>query len=116
MKCNPDPLAPHGFNRNASHNEGRYVCECESWDGEEMEVVAMQKIIDDLQSQVDEALWFANAYKNTQLDEIERVMRPKGCVQRHINNTDSLISAYKELLLKKIDEKVKICKESLLTQ
>lgn len=35
MKCNPDPLAPHGFNRNASHNEGRYVCECESWSREE---------------------------------------------------------------------------------
>ncbi len=29
--CNPHPDAPHGFCRNASHNEGRHVCECESW-------------------------------------------------------------------------------------
>jgi hypothetical protein len=29
--CNPHPDAPHGFDRNASHNEGRSVCDCESW-------------------------------------------------------------------------------------
>jgi hypothetical protein len=29
--CNAHPDAPHGFNRNASHNAGRYVCECEGW-------------------------------------------------------------------------------------
>lgn len=29
--CNPHPAAPHGFNRTASHNEGRYVCDCEYW-------------------------------------------------------------------------------------
>ena len=29
--CNPHPDAPHGFNRNASHTEDRYVCDCESW-------------------------------------------------------------------------------------
>jgi hypothetical protein len=31
-KCNPHPEAPHGFNRQASHQEDRYVCDCESWD------------------------------------------------------------------------------------
>jgi hypothetical protein len=31
-KCNPHPKAPHGFNRNASHNADRYVCDCEGWD------------------------------------------------------------------------------------
>jgi hypothetical protein len=31
-KCKKHPDAPHGFNRNASHNEGRYVCECEHWE------------------------------------------------------------------------------------
>ena len=31
-KCNPHPKAPHGFNRNASHANDRYTCECESWD------------------------------------------------------------------------------------
>ena len=29
--CNPHPDAPHGLARNASHAEGRYVCECEGW-------------------------------------------------------------------------------------
>jgi hypothetical protein len=29
--CSPHPNAPHGFNRNASHNAGRYVCVCEGW-------------------------------------------------------------------------------------
>jgi len=29
--CKTDPRAPHGFLRNASHNAGRYVCECEYW-------------------------------------------------------------------------------------
>lgn len=29
--CNPHPDAPHGFDRNSSHTEDRYVCECESW-------------------------------------------------------------------------------------
>jgi hypothetical protein len=30
-RCNPHPDAPHGFVRNASHSDGRYVCECEYW-------------------------------------------------------------------------------------
>lgn len=40
-KCNPHPDAPHGFDRNASHNEDRYVCECESWEptGDQPQVV-----------------------------------------------------------------------------
>ena len=35
VKCNPHPDAPHGFLRDASHNEGRYVCECEFWEPQE---------------------------------------------------------------------------------
>lgn len=31
MTCNPHPDAPHGFDRNRSHDEGRYACDCESW-------------------------------------------------------------------------------------
>jgi len=31
-KCNPHSKAPHGFAREASHQAGRYVCDCESWD------------------------------------------------------------------------------------
>ena len=30
--CSQHPDAPHGFDRNASHNAGRYVCECEGWE------------------------------------------------------------------------------------
>ena len=37
--CNQHPDAPHGFDRNASHNAGRYVCECEGW-----EPVAVQEL------------------------------------------------------------------------
>lgn len=33
--CNPHPDAPHGFDRNGSHNAGRYVCDCEGWEPEE---------------------------------------------------------------------------------
>ena len=29
--CSDHPDAPHGFSRNASHNAGRYVCDCEGW-------------------------------------------------------------------------------------
>jgi len=31
-KCKTHPDAPHGFVRNASHSEDRYVCECEFWE------------------------------------------------------------------------------------
>ena len=31
-ECSTDPAAPHGFDRNASHTAGRYVCECEAWE------------------------------------------------------------------------------------
>jgi hypothetical protein len=29
--CSKHRSAPHGFNRNASHNAGRHVCDCEGW-------------------------------------------------------------------------------------
>lgn len=38
-ECNPHPNAPHGFDRNSSHSEDRYVCECESWTPPEQEPV-----------------------------------------------------------------------------
>lgn len=34
--CNPHPDAPHGFDRNSSHSEDRYVCECEFWEEPKM--------------------------------------------------------------------------------
>ena len=35
VKCKSHPDAPHGYNRNLSHAEGRYVCECEHWEPDE---------------------------------------------------------------------------------
>ena len=32
VPCKTHPDAPHGFCRNSSHTEGRYVCECEHWE------------------------------------------------------------------------------------
>jgi hypothetical protein len=32
MKCKTHPDAPHGFDRNGSHSEDRYVCMCEHWE------------------------------------------------------------------------------------
>jgi len=36
-KCKTHPDAPHGFVRNASHSEDRYVCECEFWEPPEQD-------------------------------------------------------------------------------
>jgi|TARA_Y100000310_G_C20527072_1_gene736589 hypothetical protein len=30
--CSDHPDAPHGFDRNGSHNEGQYLCECANFD------------------------------------------------------------------------------------
>ena len=35
VPCNPHPRAPHGFDRDASHSAGRYVCTCEGWEPSE---------------------------------------------------------------------------------
>ena len=43
-KCSKHPDAPHGFDRNASHNADRYVCECEGWEPPEQEPVAVVEI------------------------------------------------------------------------
>jgi hypothetical protein len=32
ISCKDHPDAPHGFLRDSSHTEGRYVCECEYWE------------------------------------------------------------------------------------
>jgi hypothetical protein len=49
-KCKDHPDAPHGFDRTASHNEGRYVCECDYWeppvsDLKDMPVVTVEQIV-----------------------------------------------------------------------
>ena len=42
--CKTHPDAPHGFDRNASHNADRYVCECESWEPPKREWVDLDHI------------------------------------------------------------------------
>jgi hypothetical protein len=39
--CKKDPRAPHGFVRDASHSEDRYVCECEGWDPDTIEQILL---------------------------------------------------------------------------
>ena len=42
-ECNPHPNAPHGFLRQASHDAGRYVCECEWWDEKDYELATLEE-------------------------------------------------------------------------
>ena len=37
-ECSTHPMAPHGFLRQASHDAGRYVCECEWWSEKDYEL------------------------------------------------------------------------------
>ena len=37
-ECSDHPMAPHGFLRQASHDAGRYVCECEWWSEKDYEL------------------------------------------------------------------------------
>lgn len=39
VPCSNHPDAPHGFNRNASHANGRYTCDCEDFDVEMAEEI-----------------------------------------------------------------------------
>ena len=36
-------MAPHGFLRQASHDAGRYVCECEWWDEKGYELATLEE-------------------------------------------------------------------------
>jgi len=36
VQCKTHPDAPHGFDRHSSLSLGRYVCECEYWEPEEL--------------------------------------------------------------------------------
>lgn len=44
-KCKDHPDAPHGFARNASHNAGRYVCECEGWEPDQAEQEPVAQVV-----------------------------------------------------------------------
>jgi hypothetical protein len=42
-ECSDHPMAPHGFLRQASHDAGRYVCECEWWDEKDYELATLEE-------------------------------------------------------------------------
>jgi len=42
-ECNPHPNAPHGYLRDASHNAGRYVCECEWWSEKDYKLATLEE-------------------------------------------------------------------------
>jgi hypothetical protein len=46
-KCKDHPDAPHGFNRNASLTEDRYVCDCEYWEPPVAAVNMSQECVDE---------------------------------------------------------------------
>ena len=46
VPCKTHPDAPHGFDRNGSHNADRYVCECEGWEPPEQEPVGYAHVDD----------------------------------------------------------------------
>jgi len=47
MKCKTHPDAPHGFDRNGSHSEDRYVCMCEHWEPPEPRALVLADEIDE---------------------------------------------------------------------
>ena len=58
MKCKDHPDAPHGFNRDASHLAGKYVCECESWEPEQIDMSKQNPICkSDLQIEIGKQEW-----------------------------------------------------------
>jgi len=42
-ECSDHPMAPHGFLRQASHDAGRYVCECEWWSEKDYELATLEE-------------------------------------------------------------------------
>ena len=46
MKCKTHPDAPHGFDRNGSHSEDRYVCMCEHWEPPEPRALVLAELLE----------------------------------------------------------------------
>lgn len=73
-ECNPHPDAPHGFNRDASHGLGRYVCDCEGWEPPTVsqELQAMPEKTDDVaqetQPEQEPVAWMYSVKGKTQID------------------------------------------------
>lgn len=80
QECSTHQDAPHGFNRDASHNYGRYVCDCEGWEplNVSQEPQTMPKKTDDVaqetQPEHEPVAWFETEkfrqLSNEEIDEI----------------------------------------------
>jgi hypothetical protein len=53
VPCSDHPDAPHGFNRNASHGNNRYTCDCEGWEEEMIDEIIDNLMLDGHQYQID---------------------------------------------------------------
>jgi hypothetical protein len=62
-KCKDHPDAPHGFNRNASLTEDRYVCDCEYWEPPVAAVNMSQERVDEMAKHKHEPVaWLSLCY------------------------------------------------------
>jgi hypothetical protein len=50
MTCKTHPDAPHGFDRNGSHAEDRYVCMCEHWEPPQPRALVLADQIDAIEN------------------------------------------------------------------
>ena len=78
--CSQHPDAPHGFDRNASHNAGRYVCECEGWEPVAAHEPETESFVQTVPAHCDRIVWkgtyihlpIANAAPCARCAELER--------------------------------------------
>ena len=66
MACNPHPDAPHGFLRNSSHDEDRYVCECEYWEKPKMDELIKELMGETLNSK------FTHTWTKMNYEDLEK--------------------------------------------
>jgi len=57
MNCKDHPMAPHGFLRQASHDAGRYVCECEYWNEDDYNL-SISNILEGEKITVDDSIGY----------------------------------------------------------
>ena len=75
--CKTDKRAPHGFMRDASHNEGRYVCECEGWEPPNTDYIIIDTETASLQGGICEIAWLRCDEQLNILDQFESRVNPE---------------------------------------
>jgi len=93
VKCKTHPKAPHGFLRDASHNEGRYVCECEFWEPPKNKPMTRDEWIAWLRESWDEAQERASTpeQKPSDKEKLAKWMMAKGYATGHGDSTEDLL-------------------------